>query len=69
MSTKRYQYKKEDRVHLTQVLYNDSEYGGLRMINLEQYIKAQKNNWIKLLLKNRDTVLYSYISTFIDITL
>ena len=52
-----------------QVLYNDYEFGGLRMINLEQYIKAQKIKRIKLLLNNRDTVPYSYSSFFIDVTL
>lgn len=60
--------KKPARIK-NRVLYNDYDYGGLRMINLDQYIKAQKINWIKLLLNNKDTVPYSYISAFIDMTL
>ena len=47
------------------VMHNDYDKGGLRMPNLHYYVKAQKMNWIKLLLNNKTTVPYQYLSTFL----
>ena len=52
-----------------QVVYNDYEMGGLRMTNLMHFIQAQKINWIKLLLDNKDTVPFEFVSQFINMGL
>ena len=52
-----------------QVMQNDYENGGLRMINVKHYLTAQKTNWIKQLLNNQNTVPCSYICMFIDMSL
>ena len=51
------------------VMFNDYEHGCLRMTNLSNFIKAQKTNWIKRLLQNKETVPYEYISQFINMDL
>ena len=48
------------------VMYNDYDQGGLRMPNLNCIITAQKINWIKRLLDNKETLPYAYISTFLN---
>ena len=52
-----------------QVIYNDYEMGGLRMTNLVHFIHAQKINWIKLLLENKDTIPFEFLSQFINMGL
>jgi len=51
------------------VMFNDYDHGGLRMTNLLHFIKAQKINWIKRLLNNKETVPYVYVSQFINMDL
>ena len=48
------------------VMCNDYPNGGLRMTNLNQYIKAQKISCIKRLLTNKETIPYACVSHFID---
>ena len=43
--------------------------GGLRMTTLMHFIQAQKINWIKLLLDNKDTVPFEFVSQFINMGL
>ena len=49
------------------VMQNDVEFGGLRMTNLFCYNKAQKINWIKIFLLNKETMPFKFLSTFINI--
>ena len=51
------------------VIYNDYDNGGLRMTNLSHFIKAQKINWIKRLLQNKETVPHEYVSKFLNMDL
>ena len=51
------------------VIYNDYEMGGLRMTNLNHFIQAQKINWVKQLLDNKDTVPFEFLSQLINMTL
>ena len=39
------------------------------MTNLSHFIKAQKINWIKRLLQNKETVPYEYVSKFLNMDL
>jgi len=52
-----------------EVMYNDYEYGGLRMTCLQHYISAQKVNWIKQLITNDNIIPNQYISLFLKINL
>ena len=52
-----------------QVLYNNYETGGLRMTNLQHFTNAQKVNWVKRLINDKETVPYEYICQFINMKL
>ena len=51
------------------VMYTYYDNGGLRMVNIDLYSIAQKNNWVKLLLNNKETVPYAYINMFLNMPL
>ena len=52
-----------------QVLYNNYETGGLRLTNLQHFTNAQKVNWVKRLINDKETVPYEYICQFINMKL
>ena len=51
------------------VMTNDYNNGGLRMTDINLYIKSQKMSWIKRLLENDCTVPCKFVSHFIDMKL
>jgi hypothetical protein len=47
------------------VMHNRIEDGGLRLTDFNCYIKAQKSNWIKRLVNNKETVPFKYLIQFL----
>ena len=41
------------------------ENGGLRMVDFDQYVMAQKANWIKRLLENKSTIPFHFLTQFL----
>ena len=41
------------------------ESGGLRMVDFNKYVTAQKTNWIKRLLENKSTIPFHHMSQFL----
>ena len=50
------------------VMCNNYDMGGLRMLNLDKFIQSQNITWIKRLLDNQSTLPFSYISSFIEMS-
>jgi hypothetical protein len=51
------------------VIQNPFEYGGMKMINVKHFFKAQQINWIKLIFKNKDTLPSELIKKHLKMSL